>query len=396
MPKGLFLCLPSHSVSNTLLPLIESLCAAGYEMLVYNTANFQPKDDTAYTFKPYPPYEGGYQTHLLHTNLSLFQFGEVLMDTAGSLMDFLLEEVEQERPDFVLHSHLAVWGKLLAQYYQLPAVSLFTTFVLDPAIMLPYLKQNGNRSAASSFNLFEGKQFFQKSKNVLDKLQLAHKPDIWDMYINREALNISFILEDFQIQPELLDASHAFVGFPIRIPHAEISHQLIYVSLGTIFNQHTAFFQLCVQVLTHQEQETVISIGKHVKRESLGELPPHITALPFVKQIETLKKTAVFITQGGMASVQEAVYTLSPMIVVPGIPEQQLTAKRIEELGIGIHLPMEKVNTDSLSSAIRHLQDKHATYVSNMLALLEKAPKDFAPELGTQLIDTFLQSVRIA
>src|ERR1700748_1086737 len=106
MLKGLFLSLPSVSVNQTLLPVITGIATGDYRIIYYNTEEFRPSAPVNYTFKAYPPYADGYDTDRFGTGMSFFRFAEALCDTADSLADFLLEEVERERPDFILHSHL--------------------------------------------------------------------------------------------------------------------------------------------------------------------------------------------------------------------------------------------------------------------------------------------------
>ena len=388
MPKALFFSLPSVSVTNTLTPVVEKFAASGYEIVYYNTQAFQPKGDFSFRFKAYPPYKGGYNPTEMEISSSYFQFGEVLIETAESLLDFLLEEVKREKPVFIIHSHLALWGQLVARHFKLPSLTLFTTFILDQRIMLPEIRKSNSGQQVNFSNINQGKMFYQKIQSLYSRLNLRDNINIWDIYVNKGNLNLSFIMEEFQPTKEILGPEFKFVGFPIDIDTEAVSHELIYIAFGTIFNKEADFYSICLNVLKEINMESILSIGKGTKKELLGELPPAIKIEHFVDQISILKKAALFLTRGGMASVQEAVYTLTPMIVIPDIPEQRITANKIEELGIGIQLPKAMLTEEILRSAIHKILSDKEFYINNLKALVANKPVLPAPSLAFHYLDS--------
>ena len=70
--------------------------------------------------------------------------------------------------------------------------------------------------------------------------------------------------------------------------------------------------------------------------ERFKSIPDNILMFHFVPQLETLQHTDVFITHGGMNSVNESLFYGVPMIVVPQALDQSLVAKRVCELGVGL------------------------------------------------------------
>ena len=397
MPKGFFLSLPSISVSKTLLHTINELVQIGHEMIYFNTESFRPAREAAYKFRPYPETQAGFNTQTIDADISLFQLGESLIDTTSAVMDFLLEEVKREKPDYILHSHLATWGKLLAQKVKLPAVSLYTTFMLDKEVVRPHLLSKQQGMNHSPQVLAYAKQFYTKSQKIYARMGIDEVPDIWEVYVNREKLNVSYILESFQPSSALFSDICNYVGFPISVDRQAIRHEQIYVSMGTIFNKDKAILSICMDVLEALSIPAVISSGNQKQADLAYNRAGsgHIRLLPFVKQIEELHKSSMFITHGGMASVQEAVYTLTPMIVIPSIPEQEITAKRIEELGIGIYLPRKELNRENLKNAIQTLMHNHKSYVSKLNALVNTGPTESPARLARNLINNYLQKEKI-
>ncbi|WP_307102242.1 nucleotide disphospho-sugar-binding domain-containing protein [Arthrobacter globiformis] len=70
----------------------------------------------------------------------------------------------------------------------------------------------------------------------------------------------------------------------------------------------------------------------------LGPLPANVLASRFVPQLEVLARAALFVTHGGMNSVNEAMYAGVPMLVIPQGAEQPLVAGRVAESGAGLSI----------------------------------------------------------
>jgi MGT family glycosyltransferase len=393
MPKVVYFSLPSANAVQTLTPAIEQVALQDCEVVYYNTADFRPKGDFHFRFKAYPDSFRGYRSERIDGSISYFQFGELLIDSAISLVDFLLAEIETERPDVIIHSHLAVWGRLLARHCQLPSVTLYSTFVLDKRVMLPYFRKT-NAGAGSNFgNVSDGIGFYRKSHSLYGRLGLEDKPDPWDVYINQGDLNISFIHEAFQPQRQMLGPHYHFVGYPDRVGRKRSKKKLIYVAMGTIMNDDASFYRLCIDVLPAFNLEVVIATGTKVTMQPVEALPPHVRLEPFVDQVAVLEEALVFLSRGGMSSVQEALNALTPAIVIPLIPEQQITAQRVEELGIGLHLPPGELTPQRLHAAVAHLLDHHAGYTRNLERLREALPGVPPQCAGARLIRDFVTRV---
>ena len=69
--------------------------------------------------------------------------------------------------------------------------------------------------------------------------------------------------------------------------------------------------------------------------ETLGNIPSNIWTYSYVPQLEVLQHTDLFITHGGMNSVNEAMYYGVPMLVMPVINDQPLNAAQVEKLKLG-------------------------------------------------------------
>lgn len=351
-----------------------------------------PKDCTHFTFRAYPYHFSDYHSYKIDETTSYFEFADIMLNSAIQLMDFLHEEMEREKPDFVVYSHLALWGRLIAKHYNLPAITLNTTFILDKRIMLPFFRKTnpGNSPGFKSVN--RALELYRKSAALYAGLDLDDKPDLWDIYINKGELNLAFILKDFQPNNELFDKTFRFLGYPVTVENKNVMKDTIYVSMGTIMNGDVSFFRLCINVLRTLQVRSVISVGSKVDIGQLQSVPDHIKIVKFIDQLDTLHSSLLFITHGGMASVQESVYTLTPMIVVPVIPEQHMTAIRVEELGIGTYISIDTLTEDGLRSAIEKVLSNRKRYVNNLKVVLDKKATEPAQVVASELIKEFLAS----
>lgn len=55
-------------------------------------------------------------------------------------------------------------------------------------------------------------------------------------------------------------------------------------------------------------------------------------------QLDILQRATAFVSHGGMNSTMESLYYGVPMVVIPQMPEQAMTARRVDELGLGLML----------------------------------------------------------
>lgn len=91
-------------------------------------------------------------------------------------------------------------------------------------------------------------------------------------------LNIVYTTREFQVDNDRFDDKiWKFVGTSIvdrndknDIPFNEIKNKIIYVSLGTIFNNPLKFFKNCIEAFKNTDVTVIMSIGKTLKKEQLG------------------------------------------------------------------------------------------------------------------------------
>lgn len=107
---------------------------------------------------------------------------------------------------------------------------------------------------------------------------------------------------------------------------------------------------------------------------ALGPLPANVVPLRFVPQLEVLDRAALFVTHGGMNSVNEAMQAGVPMLVVPQGADQPMTAARVVEVGAGLSIRTEDVDKGSVRALARRLL--HEPAFREAAATLKAAQRD--------------------
>lgn len=157
-------------------------------------------------------------------------------------------------------------------------------------------------------------------------------------------LNINYT--SAQIHPEAgkLGPRYLFVGPPlpdgvsgVDFPFDTLDSKLplIYISLGTVFNDNPSFFRRCIEAFGESDYQVVMSLENRLSPKTLGDIPANFIVRDYVPQIEILKRADLFITHGGVNSVHQALYYGVPLLFLPQQVEQAMVAARIAELGAG-------------------------------------------------------------
>lgn len=393
MKKVLFFCLPSVSVINTLTKVMEELSSSGYDLVYYNSETSRPQGSYSFSFKAYPEeFDCSFSNHVSN-DTSYFDFANILINASEGIIQFLKDEVKTEKPDLIIHSHLAAWGKLVALHFRVPSVTLFTTFILDRKIMLPYIRGLNVTKESDFGHISEAMLFHKRIRSLYSKMGLKHTPDLWDFYINKGDLNILFILKNFQPNVEWFGDAH-YLGYPTPVENVDTDRKAytVYVSMGTVVKTNTSFYQLCIEVLGEMDCKAIISVGNIELIKKLKNPYPNIEVVSYTDQKNVLKNSAIFITHGGMASIHEAIYSHTPMIVVPTIPEQKFNADNVEKAGVGIQIKDEQVSHKALKEAVNKVKESFSQYRDNILALLDQVGDTSAEKRASLIISEFIEN----
>lgn len=88
--------------------------------------------------------------------------------------------------------------------------------------------------------------------------------------------------------------------------------------------------------------------------DSFPDKPSNVRIEKWLPQLDVLahKKIKLFITQGGLQSMEETIDRGVPVVVIPFFGDQTANAEKIESLGIGKRLSLEDLTTETLKKNI--------------------------------------------
>ena len=89
-------------------------------------------------------------------------------------------------------------------------------------------------------------------------------------------------------------------------------------------------------------------------------MPSNFIVRSFVPQLEVLRRASAFITRGGMNSVSESLYFGVPVLVIPHMAEQMVIARRVEQLGAGVHMKKADATSQRIGDAVHSLMADEA------------------------------------
>ncbi|WP_413287171.1 macrolide family glycosyltransferase [Bacillus mojavensis] len=339
--------IPAYGHVNPTLALVEKLCEKGHRVTYATTEEFAASVQQA-----------GAEALIYHTSLNIDpkQIREMIeknetpisiLKESLSILPQLEDLYQNDHPDLIIYDFIALAGKLFADKLHIPVIKLCSSYA-----------QNESFQLGSEDMLLKMKEAEAEFKAYLEQEQLPAVS--FEQLAVPEALNIVFMPKSFQIQHETFDDRFCFVGPSLgkRTEQESLEIEkgdgpLMLISLGTAFNAWPEFYKMCIEAFRNSSWQVIMSVGKTIDPESLDEIPANFTIRQSVPQLEVLAKADLFISHGGMNSTMEAMNVGVPLVVIPQMHEQELTAKRVDELGLGVYLPKEEVTVSRLQEAVQ-------------------------------------------
>ncbi|TXK80690.1 macrolide family glycosyltransferase [Paenibacillus sp. N3.4] len=284
-----------------------------------------------------------------------------LLLTADIVIPSVLEQINGEHFDYIIHDSMFGCGRLLAQILKLPAINSCTSFAQPKASFDKMLDQFSTKVPTEIVKPINDK-FQSLTVMVKEKYDVEiHSP--YEVFCNPAPLTIVYTTRELQPYGEAFDQTYKFVGPSIfsRLTQENFDFTAIkgtkpiYISLGTVFNQAIDFYKLCFEAFGNTDRTIVMSIGNKTQVSDLGEIPKNFIVKNYVPQTDVLQYTQLFITHGGMNSTHEGLYYGVPLIVIPQSADQPIIAEQVANIGAGIKLQMQSLTANQLREAADHL-----------------------------------------
>jgi MGT family glycosyltransferase len=367
MGTGVALIYPTQGHIARALGVVSDVVAHGEKVFLYGTGRSRQKiERTGAQCKLYG--HGHDEFSPTHPAEGLFSDMSRLLALTEQLLPELLADVHASCPDYLLIDTKSLWGRLVAQILQIPAITLSVVFAIQPkSIGVPDLVRF-LYSGANGEKLLRGLIEFTRytaAARQLDRKYGTSSPGIIEYLGNPQPLNIIFTSREFQLQGNAFDDRYQFVGPSIPSERDVISdgfpmdwlqsdRPLIYVALGTTFHHAPEFYRACLEAFADMPAQVILSTGPGGTKD-LGPAPDNFLIRESVPQVPILRRTSVFVTHGGMNSANEALYFSVPMVVIPQAGDQHLVAQRVAELGAGLTIAPDQVSVSKLRDAVTRI-----------------------------------------
>lgn len=273
-----------------------------------------------------------------------------------AVIPILLEQINGMSFDLLVYDSYLGAGSFLPGILKIPSVCSTTTFALS-RLPLP------EEQLAEGFHpqLNEVYHVLKEQCN----LWKVSTPNIHKYFSAPGDLTLVYTAREFNPAGESFDNSYLFTGPSIAERTEPVSFlweklngkKLVYISMGTINTALIDFYQNCMEAFKNTEFQIIMSIGRKTDMTNLGEIPNNFIVRNYVPQLEILKHTSLFISHGGLNSINEAIYHAVPAVVIPLANDQYITAAQISKLGLGVTLDYNAALPDTL----RNLAEKILT-----------------------------------
>lgn len=329
---------PAHGHINPTLYLVEKLLKNNYKVIYYALDEF--KDKIIKSGAVYKKYEFNSNKIDLQDGSRILKFYRLLLEYTNELIDGLLEECEVYKPSLIIHDSVATWGRHVAHINNIPSASFNSIITINSIFSKASFLYS--ISFMRTFFLYMNEIYeIKKYKRILKQKYKLKKLGMIDTIMNKENLNIMAFAREMQPGGEKFDDTYFFLG-PSSIYRNEDYcdnfdidlKNIIYVSLGTIFNNDVEFFNILFSKLRNTRYTVVVSIGCNTI-DIFDDIPDNFIVRNYVNQSNVLKNSVLFITAGGMNSINEAIKYNVPCLVYPKQGEQNVNSLMLKKLKMG-------------------------------------------------------------
>jgi Erythromycin biosynthesis protein CIII-like, C-terminal domain len=158
---------------------------------------------------------------------------------------------------------------------------------------------------------------------------------------------------------------------PSWLPALGRARPLIYVTLGTVFNDSPALWRALLKAVAPLNLDAVITTGPNVDPAGIGDPPPNARLVRYVRQSRVLPRCNAVVSHAGFNTLLAAFAHGLPAVCLPLDADQPVNARCVEAAGAGISLanapprdargPLVDPNTldpDNIAEAITRVLDE--------------------------------------
>lgn len=275
----------------------------------------------------------------------------LFMNEAGAYIDDILAVLKEDKPDAVLHDFAGIAGTIAADNLGVPNVMLYTSY---PA--------NEHYSVAANMHIAMDNPLRKAVEGIAAGYSAKYgcrNITVEDIFDGQGDFNLVMVQKRLVPNSESFDDNFVFTGVQIgkratfgswKAP--DNGKPLLYSSLGTAFNNWPEYYPILFDAVRDLDINVFAALGA-IDPATLKDVPSNVELGQMVPQLDLLSQASVFITHAGMGGTGEAIYYGVPMIALPQMDEQAITARQIEKLGLGFAFcDKSAITSEKLKAAI--------------------------------------------
>jgi MGT family glycosyltransferase len=136
----------------------------------------------------------------------------------------------------------------------------------------------------------------------------------------------------------------------------ELEPPLVYITLGTVFNDPAHFGPLLAGL--DGRASALVTVGRDVDPAALGPVGERVRVERFVPQAHVLPRSAAVVSHGGSGTTLGALAHGVPLVLVPQGADQFDNANRVEAAGAAVVLRPGEVTAASVRAALERVLDE--------------------------------------
>jgi UDP:flavonoid glycosyltransferase YjiC (YdhE family) len=170
----------------------------------------------------------------------------------------------------------------------------------------------------------------------------------------------------------------------VELPDAGTDRPLVYLTMGTVFNDPTALRRV-VDAVAALDVRLLVTVGPNGDPEALGDQPPHVRVERYVPQTLVLDRCGVIVSHAGSGTVLATLSLGLPQLCLPQGADQFGNAAAVAGAGAGVALLPVEASGEAIADALGRLLAERsfrdaATRVSETIASMP-GPDDVAEVL---------------
>ena len=141
---------------------------------------------------------------------------------------------------------------------------------------------------------------------------------------------------------------------PAPLPDGPAGAPLVYVTMGTVFND-PAPLQVVVEAVAGLDARVLVTVGPRADPAMLGPQRPHVRVERYVPQTLALPQCDVVVSHAGSGTVLATLGLGLPQLCVPQGADQFLNAAAVAAAGAGVSLMPDEATTEAVGGAVTQL-----------------------------------------